>query len=174
MGVGGPSSPAILEIDLATGDRAVLSGVLTGSGPLFAGEITGLARSQQGSLLATTTNLYLVGPALVDVNITTGQRTLVSGGSTGTGPALAAPQDVAVASDGTVSVIDSGQVLRIDVPTGDRSVVSSAAVGTGAPLAGPHSLAAYGAGATAVPLLPVLGWLALACSLAALGIRRAQ
>lgn len=96
------AADAIVEIDLATGDRRVVSSDLIGAGPEY----------------AVPNDLHLLDPstawvtdngldAVLRVDLTTGDRTVWSGEGVGTGPAYRWPRGVAEGPDGTVLVVDS-------------------------------------------------------------------
>jgi sugar lactone lactonase YvrE len=72
-------------------------------------------------------------PAIFDVNPTTGNRTIFSGPSAGTGTALSSPEGIAITSLGAVLVADNGvgALLQVDPATGNRSILSGSGVGTG-------------------------------------------
>ena len=86
---------------------------------------------------------------VVRVAKTTGVRTLVSGPSVGSGPALNGPRSIAVEPTGNILVLDSDPVtsdarlLRI-TPTGARSVLTSTTLGTGVALGNPDRVRVLG------------------------------
>ena len=71
--------------------------------------------------------------AIVLVDPTNGDRTIVSSNSVGTGTAFVVPEAIVVESLTSLLVVDRGVpgILRIDPATGNRSIVSSNSVGTG-------------------------------------------
>jgi DNA-binding beta-propeller fold protein YncE len=83
------------------------------------------------------------GRALVSVDLATGERSVISDGGTGAGPALVDVDQLAVTPDGTaVLAVDvfEASVVTIDLATGDRRIVSGDLDGSGEPfdaLAGP-------------------------------------
>ncbi len=105
--------------------------------PLSAGAIT----------LAPRDIIVLDGllDAVFRVDPITGDRTIFSSASVGTGPGIEQALGIAVEPGGTVLVSGTsdfitGWIYRIDPATGNRSVVSSAAVGAGAALVNPQDL----------------------------------
>lgn len=72
---------------------------------------------------------------LLRVDPTTGNRSVLSGGAVGSGPALLRVTRVGFDRDGFVLVADFDlkAVLRVDPATGDRSIVASQSVGSGLP-----------------------------------------
>jgi DNA-binding beta-propeller fold protein YncE len=122
--------------------------------PLLRPEV--IAREPLGSLVvgdvATEPDgSFAVGDglaAVVRVASDTGDRTVLSGcaafnpetysctASIGNGPPLGYPEGIAVEPDGSLVVVDSGNVVRVDPDTGDRTVI-----GTGPPLDFPEGIA---------------------------------
>jgi hypothetical protein len=68
---------------------------------------------------------------LLRVDRITGDRTLVSDKTRGTGPLFFGPDDLTVSGDGSVLIAADETVFRVDPVTGNRAVLSGAAVGTG-------------------------------------------
>ena len=93
----------------------------TGDGPDFAAP-RGIAVEADGSLVVVDSGLK----AVVRVDPTTGNRTIISDDSTGMGDEFAAPSGIAVEADGSLVVVDSGlkAVVRVDPTTGDRMGIS--------------------------------------------------
>jgi hypothetical protein len=89
---------------------------------------TSIAVAPDGTLIVVDGCDPIFGcvPAVVRVNPRTGNRTIVSDATRGTGPALIAPLGVAVEANGHLVVIDgkARAVVRIDSSTGDRTIVS--------------------------------------------------
>jgi streptogramin lyase len=113
----------VVRIDRDTGDRTLVSGVATGSGPLL-GPPEGIAVEEDGQLVVVS----FLG-AVIRINPATGIHTLVSGCSErscrGGGPELAFLQGIAVEADGQLVVVSfSTGIIRIDPVTGDRTLVS--------------------------------------------------
>jgi len=137
-------APAVFRVDLATGDRVVVSGITpgtgtpVGSGPAFQG-LTGI------ELFDAQTALVLdhVADVLYSVNLSTGQRTVVSNAGDA-GPAFVTPLDVhkGIGFDPNLYVLDPGlgALLRVDPLSGDRAVVTSNSTGTGPLFTFPISL----------------------------------
>ena len=108
------------------------------------------AALEPGDIVITTQ----IGPAanndfgLVVVDPTTGNRTILSDNTTGSGPAFTLPEGVAVEPDGDILVADlyggpqgDAAVFRVDPATGNRTIVSSSGgVGTGATMHTPYGL----------------------------------
>ena len=123
----------LYEVDLATGDRTIISNSVTGTGPLIA--------NNEGVELDTNSNRALAihrvsKAALYGVNLTTGDRTLLSGDGTAAGSGTQFSQIEAVqfdAANNRALITDSGlnAVFGVNLATGARTVLSSPTVGTG-------------------------------------------
>jgi hypothetical protein len=152
--------PALLRIDPATGERAVVSGCTdaactsqVGSGPGFLGPRF-LARAA-GGWLVLTDRVGLSVSAVVRVDPSNGERTLVSGcadalcsSQRGTGPSFGRIYGIAVEPGGAILVADTRALLRIDPASGNRNVLSGCAdpgctvvVGSGPPFGEPVGVA---------------------------------
>ena len=136
----------IVKVDTLTGNRTVVSSASVGTGPGLAGADPipfDVEPDHSGNLLAIVVfaNTSSDSTAILSIDPSTGNRTLLSGLGVGTGPGL--PQGFAgalgVAADGTLytnhdnsgSFTFQGPVLRIDPATGNRTIVSDATHGTG-------------------------------------------
>jgi streptogramin lyase len=124
----------VVRVDPVTGDRTVVSDASTGSGPAFGtplGNVSlerSIAVEADGNLLVVDSDLA----AVIRVDPVTGDRTVVSDASTGSGPAFGARLGgIAVEADGNVVVTGARSVVRVDPVTGDRTVVSDASTGDG-------------------------------------------
>ncbi len=131
-------SKAVLAVDLATGNRTVISDANTGSGTALG--------DPQDIVLDTANNRALVVDlglkAVLAVDLATGNRTVISDANTGSGMALSDPVGIALdTANNRALVVDSGlnskAVLAVDLATGDRSVISDANTGSGTTLGSP-------------------------------------
>ncbi|MCH7547791.1 MAG: hypothetical protein IID30_15445, partial [Planctomycetes bacterium] len=123
----------LFDVDLATGDRTIISDSSTGTGPLIA--------NNEGVELDTNSNRALaihrvVNAALYGINLTTGDRTLISGEGTTAGSGTQFSQIEAVqfdAANNRALITDSGlnAVFGVNLATGARTILSSPSVGTG-------------------------------------------
>jgi len=90
-----------------------------------------------GDIAVTDQGFTFGRPAVVEVNKSTGARTLISGRGRGTGPALQIPASIAVEAGGDILITDvsaitgNPQLLRIDPATGNRTVLTGVGVGAG-------------------------------------------
>ncbi len=124
----------LVQIDLTTGERAVVSSSLRGRGAALASP-EGIARDLEGSILVaspTSENLLRVDPV-------TGDRVVVSGCSdpacadiVGSGSPFLGPRFVVVAESGELLVADRATqgiyaIVRVDPETGARTTLSGCA-----------------------------------------------
>ena len=126
---------ALVAVDLATGNRTMISGNGRGTGPTF-GCAVGLTLDNGGerAFMADTDVVFVV-------DLSSGNRAILSSdGSTGSGPALVAPFDVEMLDDQHVMVPDDslGALVRIEVASGNRVIFSDANTGAGPSLVGPR------------------------------------
>lgn len=119
----------VLSIELATGDRAVVTGPGVGSGAALT-SVGGLAFEAKGTLIAAD---FTAG-TLVRIDPTDGARTLCSGGGVGTGPAFGTgcPRLVVLdEANGRAFAAGNDSLFIVDLVTGDRTHVSGNGLGTG-------------------------------------------
>ncbi|MEK6239221.1 MAG: hypothetical protein N2C14_31270, partial [Planctomycetales bacterium] len=95
-----------------------------------------------GAAMVYVTNF--IGGSVVSVDLDSGDRTLISGGGVGSGPALVNPTGMLLDASGNILLTNRGSgadnLLRIDVATGNRSLVSGATLGSGPNFATPNDL----------------------------------
>ncbi|MHC4165297.1 MAG: hypothetical protein ACYSUM_24580, partial [Planctomycetota bacterium] len=85
---------------------------------------------------------------MIAVDVLTGDRTLLSSATGGTGPTLTSVRALAFDGAGSLCLVwDAGRgaVIAVDVLTGDRTLLSSATGGTGPTLTSVRALAFDGA-----------------------------
>src|SRR5262245_50104301 len=102
-----------------------------------------MAVEASGTILVTGGCSTLAPVTVLRIDPVTGDRTILTGGPVGTGPALVVPMGIAVEEDGHVLVLDgfSRAVLRVDPVTGDRTVVIDNDPGRGVAFRTPISIA---------------------------------
>ena len=128
---------AIDVVDLATGARATLSGGGKGSGPALLFPVAVAFDVKHARLLVADFQSSVTG-RLLAVDVTTGDRSVISDNTHGSGPGLGAPNGLAVDDAGGRSFFtEDGALLSIDLASGNRTVVSDATHGSGDPLAHP-------------------------------------
>jgi len=139
---------AILSVDLATGDRTLISDAVTGSGPAL-DTPTCIALHSAG-------NRVLVGDgatnAVVSVNLGNGNRATLSGASNGAGPLFQSLDGLTMEStQGPLLVLDaqSETIYDIDIANGNRGLISTGVLGQGPPIEKGADLA-YNAAASRV------------------------
>jgi hypothetical protein len=128
-------SDSVVHVDQTSGDRTILSDDRTGSGPGFIFAV-GIAVTTDGDFVVIDIVDGLGGfGAVVHVDQFTGDRTIISDATTGTGsgPGFENPEDIAVTIDGDFVVIDEGlgAVVHVDQFTGDRTILSDDSTGGG-------------------------------------------
>jgi hypothetical protein len=135
-----PAVDRLLSVDLAGGDRSVVSGDPVGSGPalVFARKFTIDASNNRAVIPDASANaIYLV-------DLDSGDRTIVSSNaSVGSGPLFGQPTDVAVdLPNDRILVMDvTAGLIAVDLANGNRSVISNAATGAGPLLSQPSGVA---------------------------------
>jgi DNA-binding beta-propeller fold protein YncE len=133
-------NPGLVAVDLATGDRAVVSSATAGAGPeLFHPQAVVVDAAGNRALLHD-----VGGGALLAVDLATGDRTVIADDATGEGPALGATSGMALDAAGNrVLMADRAWngLLAINLTTGDREIVGGVTVGTGPALEGATDLA---------------------------------
>jgi hypothetical protein len=124
----------LLSVDLATGNRTIISGKSAGSGPAF--NTAADVATYGGQLLVSggnTTDFSTFGIYRIDP--TTGNRTMVSTSTVGTGPIdPGGTLLLAVEPGGTIlaSTLNSSLgLLAVDPTTGNRTILSDATHGAG-------------------------------------------
>ena len=126
------SLDALLSVDLATGNRTIISNASTGSGKIFdnpTGVILDTNNNRNRALIIDNSL-----DSLVAVDLTTGNRTIVSDTRTGSGPAFSYLSAVSLDTiNDRTFVIDWGvrALVAVDLATGDRTIVSDAGKGSG-------------------------------------------
>lgn len=147
-GNSGPAGPVpgyangeILRVN--SGGQGVLTDNASPVGSPYLDQPTDMAFLPNGDIVLTDSGQFTGAPKVVQVNKSTGARTLVSGLATyssparGSGPALVWPNSVAVEPSGDILIVDVNattwvpRILRINPTTGNRTIMSSNGVGTG-------------------------------------------
>ncbi len=139
---GFPSNPIssdspIFTIDLANGARSVFSGgdFHVGAGTSIKQPTGIVLDNSTGTLRALVSDSFR--DALFAVNLTTGDRTIVSSASAGTGTAFEAPGGLSLdAANNRVFVVDNrssddvGRLFSVNLATGDRTLLVAPAAST--------------------------------------------
>jgi len=112
---------SLLRVGAVTGDRALLSGTGRGSGPPFV-DPRRIAIDGDSVLVADP-----VPPAIVRVDPSSGDRTLVWDGS----PPLSFPGGVAMEATGSLVITSNGAVVRFNPSTGATTILTDASHGAG-------------------------------------------
>ncbi|HVS18456.1 MAG TPA: hypothetical protein VMT18_07645, partial [Planctomycetota bacterium] len=131
---------ALLAIDLAPGDRALVSGEGVGAGPPFqAEEWFGIhgdfhIDGGHGSAWVADQGGGLMAYRLLHVDLASGDRSVVSGPGVGGGPPLMRYSAMTVDEVGQrafLAQIEPRRVLEVDLATGDRRELSGPSNGAG-------------------------------------------
>jgi sugar lactone lactonase YvrE len=157
---------SLFLVDQSSGNRQILPGSRVGDGnELYATK--GITLATNGMVIVTddgnsspdgtyTVNRY---PMVVQINPTTGERSILSAGSNtdsprGNGSNFDRPRGIAREASGTFVVADSGssnpKVVRVDPATGTRTILSSSSVGTGTSFVSPYGIAVESSGSFVV------------------------
>mgnify|MGYP000349663091 CR=1 FL=1 len=113
---------ALVEVNLLNGFRTIISDVDVGTGPVFVNPTDFAFDSINDRIFVTETDFN--NRAILSVDLTTGNRTVVSNLTVGTGDFLFGPTYIVYdGANNRVVVLDQGQIKAVDVTTGNRSVV---------------------------------------------------
>lgn len=118
----------LIMVDMATGDRTLLSmsGVI-GIGPNFAYPVDVKLNGAEDTAYVLNSTFSGTSGSIFAVDLATGDRTEISGDSTGTGPSFAWPQAMVLnaAKDKLyVALASTGSVISVDLATGNRELIS--------------------------------------------------
>lgn len=140
---------AIVEVNLSTGARRILSDTSHGLGPDFNAVGSVVFDAESNRLLVADTETKRV----LSVDTETGNREYFLDNGFGTGEALAAPYFIKVAADGSTAYVTDAElkaVVAVDLANGARTVISKganssgSAVGLGGDLHAPSNIALNG------------------------------
>jgi hypothetical protein len=141
----------VVQVNKTTGDTKLISSNTKGTGAVL-NIPRSVAVEASGDILVSDDYPYGGGASrILRIDPATGNRTLLSGASRGSGPAFA-PYAVYLTIAGGViyTVDDNGEIMSVDAVTGDRTVVSGAARGVGPAINSPVSITAGPSGELAV------------------------
>jgi sugar lactone lactonase YvrE len=151
----------VYRVDPVSGDRTIVSDDNVGSGPPFLGMgfPWSIAIGPDGVILTGWSNTGDTDNfAIIAVHPVTGDRTVISSTTIGSGPVMLSPGGMVVDPEGTIFVAtgyahtaDFQKVLRVDPHTGDRTVVSDLSTGIGIQFESPAGLARTVEGELIVP-----------------------
>lgn len=134
----GTTSDALVRVDLATGDRSLLSG----AGPALGQNARAMTIDPVGGRALVAGSIG-AGDGLVGVDLLTGARTVVSPGGVGGGVLLSNP--FALDTDGVTAWITNGTgtILAADLATGARTLLTDGASGAGPKVVYAHGVVAH-------------------------------
>jgi hypothetical protein len=155
VGVGnvGGASVEVFTVNLANGNRQVLSP---------SDSISPAILIPKSAELDPSTHRLMVSDfgsgSLLAVDLVTGNRSIVSGTSVGSGPTIAPSTGLALTSEGKAFVADQhGEVVSIDLSTGTRQTVIHSRLGAGPRLGSTAKLVIEQASGTPESLLVLEG-----------------
>ncbi|MEZ5507028.1 MAG: hypothetical protein R3F38_14110 [Gammaproteobacteria bacterium] len=156
------SSRALFAVDLDTGDRAVVSSATRGTGPNFVNPTTITLDTDNvcANVMAGAVNCVLVvnfsGDSVFAVDMATGNRAVLSGGSRGAGPNFVFPEALVLDVSNSCAAVLQGttrcglvvegnngqpaQLLAVDLETGDRAILSNRERGLGPDFGAPDAI----------------------------------
>lgn len=117
--------PAVIFVDGTTADRTVISDASIGTGPALFGGLNDVTVLPGGFLAVSQGGLIDL------VEIATGNRSILSGPSNGTGPLMPLIRFLVTAPDGSLIASGNQSVFRVDPVTGDRTILTDYFNGTG-------------------------------------------
>ncbi len=130
----------LYKVSRSNGQRVVVSGGVVGTGPAIDQFSYGLNVNSSG------TSAYILNsstPSVIKIDLTTGNRSVLSSGSTGSGPMFLGSYNMALSSDGNtlyICDVSNNQFIAVDVVTGNRTIIASNSVGSGAVISGLSSI----------------------------------
>jgi len=132
----------VLRVNPVNGTRSIVSDAGRGSGPCFE-TVWDIAVEDDGSLMVVDSGLHALN-AVLRVDPVSGDRSIVSGGGTGSGtPFGQGPIAIAVEAGGSLVVLDQDleAVVRVNPASGARSVLSGSGRGSGPAFSAPTGIA---------------------------------
>jgi hypothetical protein len=124
--IGDLAEAAIVAVDLASGARSVISSDAVGDGPSLS---TVQSVALHGDGAGRTGRILVVNNydnLLMAVDPATGERTVVSGGDVGSGPALTGPSYVIADEAGNRAIVaTSAGIMAVSLDTGNRTLLGS-------------------------------------------------
>ena len=113
-------------IDIATGDRTLISGTGVGVGPEL-GDVSKFILNP-----GETTAYVISDNSIIGINLVTGDRAEISGSTVGAGDAFSNIANLVPNQDFTSFFVGGDSLYRVDLATGDRIVLSGFGAGDGA------------------------------------------
>ena len=137
---GGFVIASVIAVDPMSGDRTIVSDDTLGMGPSF-GLLLGITVDGDRALVTSHLPMVSGSGAVVAVDLVSGDRTILSGATAGSGPGLRTPEGIVV-DGGRALVLDRSltALVAVDLASGDRTIVSDASTGTG-PVFSPYQKA---------------------------------
>jgi hypothetical protein len=120
----------LVAVDLATGERTIVSDAATGKGPRYQNPCAAAIDGDRALVLATHLDVPHPDMAVFAVDLTSGDRSVLSDEFTGAGPEFHDLEDIALAG-GQAFVTCGAGVFAVDLASGDRTIVSNPSTGQG-------------------------------------------
>jgi hypothetical protein len=141
----------VVQVNKTTGDTKLISSNTKGTGPVL-NIPRAVAVEASGDILVADDYPYGGWASrILRIDPATGNRTLLSGASRGSGPAFAPDGVYLTIAGGVIYAVDrAGEIMSVDPVTGDRTEVSGASRGVGPMVDGPMSITAGPTGELAV------------------------
>jgi DNA-binding beta-propeller fold protein YncE len=138
-----PSQATVVTVNSSTGDHATLSDNATGIGPDFLFP-RGIALDSANNRALVVDSIPPLLNAVVAVDFSTGERTILSDSVTGMGPNFLSPRGIALDSaNNRALVVDASLAagVAVDLSPGDRTILSESVTGTGPPFLAQQGIA---------------------------------
>ncbi len=128
---------AMLSIDIASGNRGIVSSADMGVGPNLS-NLTSVAFDGANNRALVTDK-----DNLMSINISSGDRAIISDASIGAGPVFHSPSSSTLDEvNNRVLIVAKEGIFAVDLSTGNRAIISNNAIGSG-PLYGTIGSIAY-------------------------------
>ena len=117
---------AIIALNLANGNRSVISNNSTGLGDEFKKLSDMVYDADNNRVLVIDSDNSSFNTALFSVNLTTGDRTVLSNKNIGSGINFGTPSNIIMSKSKRLFVTDSthNAILAVDINSGDRAIIS--------------------------------------------------
>lgn len=124
---------AIFSVDLLSGDRSIISDDTIGQGPLLHDRVyRGVLDIGNNRMFVLDEETQIPEQRLLTVDLSSGDRSILSDASIGAGPDLIVDRGSAYdAANNRLFISSDDVVMQVDASSGDRSIIASAAIGSG-------------------------------------------
>lgn len=128
---------AIFQVDIATGNRTIISDDSNGTGPSLASPVRIIIASGNSLLVADSNNSVNSNGSIIDVDPTNGNRTIISDETTGSGDILYSMKDMVLDSVNNRVIVTDGSstsshgLYAVSTINGARTLISDNSNGAG-------------------------------------------